>query len=211
MGAHVVERAHPLAEALAAELAAQAVPGRILLLGVGSGRNLPVLAASGTFVDAVEEDAERARAAAARFAATPRVRIVRAPYSGPYPFAFGYQGALATHALLHGTYSCVAAAVAAVRNRLEAGAPFFATLGSTADPRCGVGRRVEDGVWAALEGSETGVPHLYLTEAQARSLLSGFDIRSLHEGSASESAGRWAHSDEEAARLVHWFVEARKR
>ncbi|MGP6157237.1 MAG: class I SAM-dependent methyltransferase [Vulcanimicrobiaceae bacterium] len=206
----MIEPAHPLAEALARELAAAAEPGRVLLVGIGSGRNVPPLAAAGAFVDVVEEDPARAVAAATRFASTPRVRVARARYAGPYPFSFGYDGALSTHALLHGNRPSVAAALAAVRNRLRTGAPLFATLGSSADPRCGTGRRIDAGVWAAFEGSEAGVPHLYLSEPDARELLAGFEICSLLEGSAEESAGRWAHDEDEAARLVHWFVKARK-
>jgi hypothetical protein len=207
----VSERPHPLAEALAQTLAARPEPARALLLGLGSGRNLPPLVAAGVYVDAVEQDAERALAAARRFAATPRTRIVRASYTGPYPFSFGYDGALSTHALLHGTRASVAAAVAAARNRLRAGAPFFLTLGSTADPRFGTGLRIDESSWAPADGSEAGVAHLYLDEQGARELLAGFDVRSLVESSAAETAGRWAHGEAEAVRLVHWFVEAHKR
>ncbi|MFY9781607.1 MAG: methyltransferase domain-containing protein [Candidatus Baltobacteraceae bacterium] len=199
-----------MAEALAHALAARPEPARVLIVGIGSGRNVPPLAAGGAFVDAVEEDAERAVAAARRFAATPRVRIVRTHYTGPYPFASSYDAALATHALLHGTRASVAAALAAVRNGLRPGALLFLTLGSSADPRCGTGRCIEPGVWAALDGPEAGVPHLYLAEAEARELLAAFEIRSLREAGAAESAGRWAHTEDEAARLVHWFIEARK-
>jgi hypothetical protein len=204
------EPAHPLAQALAHELATREHPARVLILGIGSGRNIPPLAAIGAFVDVIEEEAGRAVTAAQRFAATPRVRLVRASYAGPYPFSFGYDAALATHALLHGTRGHVAASLAAVRNRLRQGAPFYLTLGSAADPRCATGRRVDNGVWAAYDGPEAGVPHLYLTEPEVRRLLSGFNILSLQESSAAESAGRWAHTAEEAASLVHWFVLAVK-
>jgi hypothetical protein len=65
-------------------------------------------------------------------------------------------------------------------------------------------------VWAAVDGPEAGVLHLYLAEPDVRELLSGFEIRSLCEGSAAETAGRWAHTEAEAAPLIHWFVEALK-
>jgi SAM-dependent methyltransferase len=204
------EPAHPLADELARELSSRPRPARILIVGIGSGRNVPPLIAAGAIVDAVEEDAERAGAAARRFAETPRVRVVRAAYSGPYPFSFGYDAALSTHAFLHGTRAGVAASLAAVRNRLRPGGSLFLTLGSAADPRCGTGRGIEPGVWAELDGPEAGIPHLYLTEPEARTILAGFAIRSLSEAAAAETAGRWAHTEAEAARLVHWFVSTSK-
>jgi hypothetical protein len=179
-----------------------------LLLGIGSGRNVPALLAGGARLDVVEEDAERARAAAVRFAGEPRVRIARARYAGPLPFSGGFGGALSTHALLHGTPRAIAAAIAAVRNRLSPGGPFYATLGTKTDPRYGSGTQLERDVFAPLDGSEAGVAHAYFDDAGARALFAGFRIVSLVETCAAESAGRWAHTDDEAARLVHWFVRA---
>lgn len=198
---------HPFAIELAERLAAE--PGaRVLVLGVGNGRNVPPLVAAGLRVAAVEEDPERARGAAARFAAEPAVRIVRARYAGPYPFAGGCAGALSTSALLHGTLASAGAAVAAVRARLRPGAPFFATFGSRRDPRFGAGTRIDDATYAPTDGGEAGVPHLYCDEPALRALLAGFGSLDLREGSAAETAGAWAHAPGEAAGLRHWFVRA---
>jgi hypothetical protein len=166
--------------------------------------------AAGARVDALEDDPQRARDAADRFAAEPRVRVARARYGGPIPFAGGFAAALSSHALLHGSLREVAAAVAAVRSRLRPGAPFFLTLGSKHDPRFAAGRRLDADVSAPLEGSEAGVPHLYLDETQLRPLLAGFEIASATERSAAETAGRWAHTAAEAQALVHWFVRAHR-
>ena len=193
------------------EPAQRLIPGdRVLLIGVGSGRNVPVLLAAGARVDALEEDPGRAREASARFAAEARVRVVRARYGGPYPFAGGHAAALSTHALQHGSLAGVGAAVAAIRSRLRPGGPFYLTLGSKRDPRFAAGRRLDADVSAPLEGAEAGVPHLYLDEAQVRTLLAGFEIESASEGSAAETAGRWAHTAAEAQGLIHWFVRARR-
>jgi hypothetical protein len=202
--------AHPLALDLAERLAS-GQGERVLLLGIGSGRSVPPFLAIGARVDALEDDAERARAAAVRFAAEPRVRVVRARYVGPFPVAGGLMGALSTHALLHGTPSSVAAAVAAVRNRLRPGAPFFATLGSTRDPRFGRGVRLDEATFAPETGGEAGVPHVYYDETRARALFAAFAVESLVETAAAETVGRWAHDDADAATIVHWFVRASVR
>jgi hypothetical protein len=198
---------HPLARDLAGCLEADA---RVLLLGVGSGRNVPPLLAAGARVDVVEEDPERARAAVDRFAGDGRVRVVRARYAGPIPFAGGFAAALTTHALQHGSLGGVTGAVAAVRSRLAPGAPFFLTLGSKRDPRFASGRRIAPNVAAPLDGSEAGVAHVYLDEPEVRAVLAGFEIESANEASAAETAGRWAHPGAEADGLVHWFVRARR-
>lgn len=204
---------HPLAIELAEWLRARATPGvvpRVLLLGVGSGRNVAPFVACGATIGAIEADPERAMEAATRFAGDARVRVVRARYAGPYPFAGTHDAALSTHALLHGTRLAIAAAVLAAGNRLASGAPFFATLGSQSDPRYGVGRRVAETTFAPFDGPERGVEHTYFDEAGARALFAGYVIESLEEVRGGESVGRWAHVDDDAERIVHWFVRARR-
>jgi hypothetical protein len=200
------ESKHPLTADLIATVTAGS---RVLLLGIGSGRHLPPLLAAGLKVDVIEEDPARAAAAATRWAGTAGVRVARARYAGgPVPFAFGFDGALATHALLHGSPAAVAAALAAVGNRLRAGAPFNFTLGSTRDPRFGRGRRVDDSTWEAVDGDEAGVPHAYFDAASAAALLSAWEVVGLEERAAS--AGVWAHAAGSAG-FVHWFVRVRRR
>jgi hypothetical protein len=199
--------AHPLALELAAALAGAVAP-RALLLGVGNGRNVPPLLAAGALVDAIEDDPAHSHTAATRFAAESAVRIARASYAGPYPFTGPFDGALSTHALLHGTPQSVSAALAAVRNRLVPNAPFFFTLGSKRDPRFGKGRRIADDTYAAESGSETGVAHGYFDEPAIRGLLVGYALLAIEERTAA--AGSWAHSPDEAAAIVHWFVRARR-
>lgn len=198
---------HPLVSALAARLAPLAAP-RVLLLGIGNGRNVTPLLAAGARLDAIEEDPARARASMQRFAGTGTVRITRAAYDGPYPFAGPFDGALSTHALLHGTPQHVAAALGAVYNRLAPNAPFFFTLGSKRDPRFGSGRSVAEDVYAPDAGSEAGVAHCYFDEPGVRALVAPFQLEHIEE--RTSSAGSWAHSPQEAASIVHWFVRARR-
>jgi SAM-dependent methyltransferase len=183
---------------------------RVLVLGIGSGRNVPALVAAGGRVDAIEDDPERARAALVRHAASGAVRVARSRYAGPYPFAGTYAGALSTHALLHGIPADVAAALASVRDRLAAGAPFFFTLGSKRDPRFGAGRSAGPDTYASETGSEAGVAHCYFDEPGVRALLAGLTLEALEERDAATSAGTWAHEPHEAATLVHWFVRTRR-
>jgi hypothetical protein len=198
---------HPLAVELA-EAIRGASDARLFLLGIGNGRNVPPFLEAGVAVDAIERDAERARSAASRFAG---VRVVRGEYAGPYPFTGAFAGALSTSALLHGTAGEVASAVAAVRACLRPGARFFATFGSTRDPRFGRGLRIDDATFAPAVGSEEeGVPHAYFDEARLRALFDGFAEIDARELDASETVGRWAHSADAAAGIVHWFVRARR-
>ncbi|GAC1300583.1 MAG: hypothetical protein NVSMB19_07370 [Vulcanimicrobiaceae bacterium] len=211
-GADEVPSAHPLALELSARSYGAAAPGdaRVLLLGIGSGRNVPAFLAAGLRVDAIESDPQRAIVGATHFAAEPRVRVARARYRGPLPFAVAYDAALSTHALLHGTPEQIAAGIRAAADRLTPGAPFYATLGSQRDPRFGTGERLGDQTFAPLAGPERGIAHTSVTAAGARALFADFVIDSLEEVAGGERIGRWAHDDAEAATIVHWYVRARR-
>jgi SAM-dependent methyltransferase len=200
---------HPFALELAQLLAREPV-ARVLLVGIGNGRNVAPFIRAGLRVDAVESDPARARDAAIRFAAERGVRVARAGYAGPYPFSGGFAGALSTSALLHGTPVDVARALAAIRARLRPDAPFFATFGSTRDPRFGRGTRIDTLTYAPDDGPESGVPHAFLDAGRLRAVLDGFVLDAAYEGSAAATAGRWAHEPDDAAALIHWFVKARR-
>ncbi len=199
---------HPLVRRLLERLADRP-GGRVLLLGIGSGRNVPPLLAAGMSVEAFEDDAGLARSARRRYALEPRVRVHRASFAEPFPETGSpFTAALSTHALLHGTQPQISAAVAYVRARLVEAAPFYTTLGSTADPRYGTGRYVAAHTFAPIDGSEADVPHTYFDERGVRELFAHFAIEELTEESAAHSVGRWAHSEAEAATIVHWIVRA---
>ncbi len=202
--------AHPLALELARVLARSDASPRVLMLGVGSGRNVAPLVAAGASVDIVEGDPERARAAAIRFAAGPRVRVTRGSYAGPYAFAGDFAGALSTHALLHGRIASIEQAVGAIASRLLPGGALYATFGSTSDPRYAAGAPIEPFVTAPRAGSERDVPHAYFDEVRLRALLRPFAIETIVEASASETTGRWAHDANESRTMMHWFVRANK-
>jgi len=199
--------AHPFAIELCERLQPRA---HVLLLGIGSGRNVPPLLAAGFGIDAVDSDPGRALASATCFAAQSSVRVACAPYAGPLPFAHRYDAALSTHALLHGTLQAIAAAVNAVRDGLLAGAPFFATLGSKNDSRFGADERVDDETFVPLRGAERGIAHTYVGADGARALFADFVVESLEEVSGGTGVGRWAHDDADASTIVHWYVRARR-
>jgi hypothetical protein len=120
--------------------------------------------------------------------------------------------ALATHALLHGTPSSLAVALAEIADALEPGAPLFGTFGSTSDARYGIGTEVEPYVYAARDGDERGVAHAYLDATRLRELLAPrFAIDAMHEVKVDEIAGKWAHATAPLQGAVHWFVVATKR
>jgi SAM-dependent methyltransferase len=200
---------HPLATALAATLEVASAAPRVLVLGAGSGRNLPPFLAAGARVAVLESNPERAAAVSARFASAPGLSVAHGSYGEPAPFAGGFAAAFSSHALLHGTTSDVARAVAAIRVRLAIGGQFVLTLGSKRDPRFGTGRRVAADTFAPIAGSEAGVAHAFFDAAGVRALLGAFALDDVREAEAGADVGRWAHEPDEAEIIVHWWVRAR--
>jgi hypothetical protein len=203
------EPAHPLAQELAALLLRRPpATRRTLVVGLGSGRNLKPLLAVQARLTIVDEDPERASAVLGRLGAAEAadLELVTGTYRDLERLRRGFDGALSTHAFLHGTFEAVSAALAVLADSLVPGAPCFLTLGTTADPRCGRGTRLDGGSWASSAGPEAGVPHAYFDRAQARAALAPFGSFEIAEGSGS--AGTWAHDPLEAERILHWFVRA---
>ncbi|HEY0395825.1 MAG TPA: class I SAM-dependent methyltransferase [Candidatus Elarobacter sp.] len=121
-----------------------------------------------------------------------------------------FGAALSTHAYLHGTTSKLRAGLAELRRVLLPGAPVYITLGSIADARYGLGVPLDDRTFAPGDGSEAGIPHVYLDRDGVVEMLFGFELVSLEEVDVDDIVGRWAHADEETTGRVHWFVEARR-
>ncbi len=163
----------------------RAIPhARILEIGSGSGRNTAALEAAGFEVHSIADGAHIS---------------ARDQY---------YDGALSTHALLHGTPGTVAADLDAIARALKHGAPLHSTFASTRDARFGKGLRISKHVYATETGDEANVPHVYFTDAELRSLLEPrFSVESLQETAADKIIGQWAHAEPLHA-VVHWFVRA---
>jgi hypothetical protein len=179
-----LRRPHPLAAALIDRLGAR--PVQVLEIGTGSGRNTAALAAAGHFVHTISD--------------------VVAPHE--FPSRGRFQGALTTHALLHGTAESIAPLLARIAQLLDDAAPFYATFGSVRDSRFGIGTRIDDWTFAPESGDEIGVPHVYFDEPHLRALLDRyFAIESLEERNVDEIVGRWAHAERPQG-SVHWFVRA---
>jgi hypothetical protein len=178
---------HPLALRLAARLR---VGTRALDVGAGRGRNAAAFTKRGVAVAAVsEEDASALRLPGGTF-----------------------EGALVTHALLHGMPEHIAALVALIAARLAPAAAFAATFASTQDRRFGEGERLGEQTFAPTSGDERGVAHSYFNDAQVRALLEPvFAIVTIEEVSVDDVAGRWAHPTAPLQGAVHWFVEATRR
>jgi hypothetical protein len=181
-----LRRAHPLAISLIARL--RAIPNaRVLEIGAGTGRNTEALRAAGLGIDSIADGAP-------------------IPAHDNY-----YDAALSTHALLHGTPGTIAASLSAIANALKPGAPLHATFASTLDARFGKGQRISKHVFASEAGDESGIPHVYFTSEELRSLLeANYDVESIQETAADEIIGRWAHA-EPLHGVVHWFVRAMKK
>jgi hypothetical protein len=172
---------------LAASLESERPVARVLVLGAGDGRSVPVLRGAGLTVDTVPADADVA------------------DLTGPY------EGILSTHALLHGTRTTVAARMPALCGLLAPGGRLHATFGSTADPRCGEGTPVQGGGWAPVSGDEAGLAHAYFDREALCEMLRDFDVVSAQERDVRDIVGRWAHDPAKSQPMVHWLVVARRR
>ncbi len=160
---------------------------RVLELGTGSGRNRAALEAAGLSVYSVPD------AQTLTFSAEP-----------------GFDAALSTHALLHGTPAQIAGMLRAAANLLKDGAPLYATFASKSDARYGKGTRIGDDAFAPDSGDEQGVVHAYFDEQGLRTMLGAhFAIDSIGERNVDGIVGRWAHAEQPQG-SVHWFVRAHR-
>jgi len=123
------------------------------------------------------------------------------------PFA----GIVSSHGLLHGVASEMKVRVAGLAARLEPDGWMCATFGSQRDARFGNGIRVAGDTFASLDGDEPGVPHAYFDERSVRTILEPlFDVLSLIEWDAAQTAGSWAHATP-LSDAAHWFFTGRRR
>jgi hypothetical protein len=113
--------------------------------------------------------------------------------------------------LLHGVAAETTARVAGLAERLEPVGWICATFGSQRDSRFGTGIRLAGDTFAAVDGDEPGVPHAYFDERSLRAILVPyFEVTSLIEWDATQTAGSWAHATP-LSDAVHWFFIGRRR
>jgi SAM-dependent methyltransferase len=180
---------HLLAVEIASRLAGRP-KARILDYCSGSGRNTAYLRAAGFDITAVSDSQ------AAEFDRS----------GGAAEFA----GIVSSHGLLHGFASEIPARIEMLAGRLEPGGWMCATFGSQRDARYGSGMRLGDDTFAAVDGDEPGVAHAYVDEASLRRMLEPFfELESLNESDAGETAGSWAHASP-LSDAVHWIVIGRR-
>ena len=176
---------HPLALALIEDMR-RAVGARVLEIGRGSGRNTHALARA-------------------------RFEVTSTGGYGDLPQNQRFAAALSTHALLHGRPAEIADALVRIAALLDAGAPLFATFGSTRDARFGVGEQIAPATFAPADGDERGVPHAYFDASDLRRMLErSFTVERLEERCVDDIAGTWAHLNAPLSGAWHWFTVARR-
>ena len=190
MSSSPAQTAHPLTERLIADAHERTLDGPVIEVGTGSGRNTRALVEAGIPNLTVPD-------------ATPYTQLPGARET--------YGAALSTHAYLHGTSAKVRAGIAELRRVLRPSAPVYLTLGSFKDARYGLGIPFDERSFAPGDGAEAGIPHAYFDRDGVIELLFGFDIQSMEEVDVDEIVGRWAHANDDAGGLVHWFVIARRK
>lgn len=133
-----------------------------------------------------------------------------APYTQLAAPSKAFDGALSTHAYLHGSASKIRSGIAELARVLRSGAPALLTFGSIHDVRYGFGDRLDVHTFAPGDGPERGVPHAYFDRDALLEALRPLNVVSAEEVAVDDIVGKWAHLDEEPPGKVHWFVEARK-
>lgn len=140
--------------------------------------------------------------------------VVAVPDETPYTQLGGagnaYEGALSTHAYLHGTSSKIRSGIAELARVLRVGAPAFLTFGSIQDVRYGFGDRIDVHTFAPGDGPEAGVPHAYFDRDGMLEVLRPLTVVSLEEVAVDDIVGKWAHLDDEPRGKMHWFAEVTK-
>jgi tellurite methyltransferase len=119
----------------------------------------------------------------------------------PFPSA-RFDAVIAHHVLYHARREDMRRAFAEIERVLRAEGLFVGTLLSTRTWKHGEGRSPEPLTFVQDSGPEAGVVHHYCDEAEARELLSGFDIDSL----ALDE-----FSDDDGQRHSHWLFAAIRR
>jgi 2-polyprenyl-3-methyl-5-hydroxy-6-metoxy-1,4-benzoquinol methylase len=116
-----------------------------------------------------------------------------------------FDSLIAFNVVYHATRSQVEAVLEAIERSLRPGGLIFITFKSTLDSECGQGRKLAPFTYAPTSGVEEGVPHYYVDEAEAKRLLSRYELVSLvHKQELPVST--------KSERLrAHWVVWARKR
>ncbi len=158
----------------------------ILEVGAGSGRNTRVLRAAGMVVTSIENFGN------------PPATLSR----------HAFDGALSTHALLHGTPSEIADVLEQIAAALKSGGLLFTTFGARKDARFGKDERLGPNTFVATTGDESGIAHSYFDGDEVRELLARFKIESLREVEVDQIVGRWAHAKNPLRNAVHWFATA---
>ena len=175
----------------------------VLDVGCGGGRHLVWLEREGFLAhgtDTAPHGLAHARSRLRRGDHPVRVALadMRAlPFRGD---RFG--AVIAYHVLYHGTRADMRRALAEIDRVLRDEGLFVGTLLSTRTWKHGEGRRLEDMTYVQERGPEAGVAHHYCDEAEARALLSGFEVDSL----ALDE-----FSDDDGHRHSHWqFIAIRR-
>ena len=176
---------------------------RVLDLGCGLGRHSLLLARAGLAVDAYDLSADAVREVESRARADRLDLRVRHGDMHDLPYEDGtFDCVVAFHVIYHTDRPGLERILSEIRRVLAPGGELFVTLNSAAspqlcDPRF---RRIAANMVVKTEGAEAGIPHIYLTEAEVKELMSGWTIALFHH--KEEIGPDW--------RGTHYFVLAEK-
>jgi cyclopropane fatty-acyl-phospholipid synthase-like methyltransferase len=174
----------------------------VLDLGAGGGRHSLMLAQEGFQVVAldVSDTALRLLDRRAKRMGLRNLVAVRHEMKD-LPFVDGYFDAvLSTNVIHHGSRADIRQVLSEVRRVLRAGGRALLVVISANDFRVGDGRALEPGTRVFTDGEEEGITHHFFTEAELRSMLSGFRILAIEEKQTPVAGGARAHFYAEVAK-----------
>jgi SAM-dependent methyltransferase len=203
-------------EPLAVELAEALPPrARVLDLGCGAGRHLPLMVWRGLVtvgVDVAPNGLARSRERLESLDLT--AHLVRGDFRRPLPFPDrAFDAVLTVKTVNHGMPEDGARAFHEAGRVLRPGGRLVAIVISDRDARFGDGEEIAERTFVHRSPPEAGVPHHYFTEAELRRLLAGFSFVDLslterYVSPAEPIFGRYRFRPGVAPWLRHWHIRA---
>ena len=122
-----------------------------------------------------------------------------------WPFDDGqFDAVVAFNVVYHANRNEIETILAQINRVLRPQGLLFITFKSVLDSQCGQGDKIATLTWAPTSGVETGVPHYYVDETEAKRLMQNFELVSMvHKQELPVPVKNERHR-------AHWIIRASK-
>jgi SAM-dependent methyltransferase len=174
-------------------------------LGCGVGRHTVFMAQQGFRVSASDISSGAIEKTRANLSQAKVEATLQQLDMSEWPFDDGqFDAVIAFNVVYHATCSEIESILAQIQRVLRPQGLLFITFKSVLDSQCGQGDKLAAFTWAPTSGVETGIPHYYVDETEAKRLLQNFDLVSVvHKQELPVSVYNERHR-------AHWVIRARK-